>query len=225
MNLQHTGVSGAVYYKHHWSSFFSNRFQLTYLDIAGTDASSEVYKIRNLTFQTSIYEVSNMLEFNFQPFGTNYNDEAFTPYFFTGIAGFIFDPRRLENEDIKLRQLKTEGQRRSYSRLQPAIPIGIGIKTISTPKKNRGAWIFGIEACWRKTFTDYLDDVKGEYPDYTTMVNDKGLAAAQYSHAQTLQGGTPMPAGTMRGDTHLKDWYYFVGISISYRITPLICRL
>lgn len=211
-----------MYYKAQFSGFFSYRLQGSYMSIQGTDVNNRSYAARNLSFKTDIYEVSNIFEFNFQSFGMNYNDATFTPYFFSGLAGFFFDPRRLENEDIKLRNLKTEGQKHPYSLFQPAIPIGFGLKTMSNPRKSRGVWVLGIEGNWRKTFTDYLDDVNDTYPDYKTM-SDKQNGSAQYSHAQTMNGDAPYSAGTMRGDTHLKDWYYSINITLSFRFPGSSC--
>ena len=210
--------SAGVYYKYSMSSFFSYRLQGSFLKIDGTDEGDPSYGIRNLTFQSDVYELGNFFEFNFQPFGLNYGDKTWSPYFFSGLNIFMFDPRRLENEDIKLRNLRTEAQRRSYSRWQPSVPIGFGIKGISLRRhKGNGVWIFGLEGCWRKTFTDNLDDVNRNYPDYNTMVDKQGAASAQYSHTQTLNGDQPFAANTMRGDTHLKDWYYFIGLTMAYR--------
>jgi hypothetical protein len=164
-----------------------------------------------------------MVEFNFQKFGLNYDDNYWTPYVFTGIAGFFFDPTRLENTNIKLHDLKTEGQKKAYSLFQPSIPLGIGVKMSLRQKKNRGVWIMGVEGFWRKTFTDYLDDVGGNYPSYKAMVDNQGQGAADYSHAQVLIGGKPYNAGTMRGDTHLKDWYFFLGFTMAYRFPGSQC--
>lgn len=223
-NFKNFHPSFSLLYKYNLSSYFSWRLGLSYLKVSGSDEGVKGYDQRNLTFQTDIWDFGSTFEFNFQAFGTNVNDKTWTPYVFSGIHGFLFDPTRQENKDIKLRNLRTEGQKRAYSRFQPAVPLGFGIKTMLRPQKNRGVWIIGFEGCWRKTFTDRLDDVSGKYPDYRTMVDNQGIGAAQYSHAQTLNGGNPMPAGTMRGDPHLKDWYYFVGFTASYRFTPLICR-
>lgn len=212
-----------MYYKRQWNSYFANRMQVSYLKVSGTDKGDPVYNTRNLSFQTPIYEFFDAIEFNFQKFGMNHNDNLFTPYCYTGIAGFLFEPTRLENEDIKLRNLKTEGQHKGYSLFQPSIPIGFGFKTMMSPQKNRGVWVFAIECCWRKTLTDYLDDVSGTYPDYKTMVDRQGQGAAQYSQPQTLNGGAPYASGTMRGDNHLKDWYYTIGITLSYRFPGGAC--
>jgi hypothetical protein len=216
--------SGMLFSRYNLSSYFSWRNQFSYLKISGSDAGVKGYSNRNFNFQSNIWELSSTFEFNFQAFGTNVNDEYWTPYFYSGLSLFVFDPKRLDNKDIGLRKLRTEGQTKPYSRLQPSIPIGFGIKTMLNPSRNRGVWILGVEGCWRKTFTDYLDDVGGFYPDYKTMADKQGLASAQYSHAQTLNGKPFSPAGTMRGDKHLRDWYYFIGFTASYRFTPLICR-
>jgi hypothetical protein len=95
---------------------------------------------------------------------------------------------------------------------------------MGTAKRHKGAWVFGIEAIWRKTFIDYLDDVDKVYPDYNEMKKNKGLGNAQYSQAQTLNGEPALNLGTFRGDVHLKDWYYFYGFNLSYRFTPFLCR-
>jgi len=223
-NFKQSGISGGAFYKYNLSSYFCWRTQLQYLNIGGTDKGVVGYEKRNLSFQTDIWEFGNTFEFNFQPFGTNVNDEYWTPYFYSGLNVFLFDPTRLENKDIRLRNLRTEGQNKAYRRFQPSIPIGFGLKTMLKPQKNRGVWIFAIEGCWRKTFTDYLDDVSRTYPDYRATLDTKGLGAAEYSHPETLLGMQPLPAGTQRGDKHLKDWYYFIGFTASYRFTPLICR-
>ena len=223
-NFKNTQPGFGVFYKYNLSSYFCWRNQLQFMGVAGSDKGVKGYNNRNLSFQTDIWDISSTFEFNFQPFGTNVNDLNWTPYFYTGLNLFLFDPTRLENKDIRLRGLRTENQKKPYSRLQPAIPIGFGLKKMLTPQKNRGVWIVGIEGCWRKTFTDYLDDVSGVFPDYKALVDSRGLGTAEYSHPEVLLGNAPVPAGTMRGDKHLKDWYYFIGFSVSYRFTPLICR-
>jgi hypothetical protein len=221
-NLGHFHLSAGVFHKYNFSGYISNRIQVSYLKISGTDSGSESYAYRNLTFQSAIGEISEMIEFNFHQFGTNIRDKRSTPYAFFGVNAFVFGPRRLENHDIKLRPLRTNGHKYSY--LQPSVTLGLGYKFMLTPRRNRGAWIIGLEGAWRKTFTDNLDDVSGQYPDYQEMVDNQGQMAADYSHAQTLNGNAPFGAGVMRGDPHLKDWYYFIGLSLSYRFTPYICR-
>ncbi len=57
-------------------------------------------------------------------------------------------------------------------------------------------WQLGLEASVRKTFFDYLDDVSGE-----------DLIDKNYNY----------------GNRHDKDWYYFLGLSISYTFYTIPC--
>jgi hypothetical protein len=48
-------------------------------------------------------------------------------------------------------------------------------------------------------------------------VREQGVGAGDYSHTETLNNKKPITAGSMRGDPALKDWYFMVGITISFR--------
>jgi len=223
-NTAHFHPSYGVYQKYNFSSYFSLRNQISFLEISGESKGTAGLAYQNLNFKSKIYEYSPLIEFNFHPFGTNIRDGWATPYVLTGMSFFHFNPTRIDNEDIRLRNLNTEGQKKSYSLLQPSLPLGVGIKAMSPPQRGKGSVIVGLEILWRKTFTDNLDDVNSSYGDYKTMLENQGQSSAENGQAQVQQGNPTLPAGTMRGDTHLKDWYYFVGLSLSYRFTPLICR-
>ncbi len=223
-NWKHFHLSYGAYYKRNLSNYFAWRNQISFLEISGTTDGNPNLQFQNLNFQTKIYEYSSMLNFDFKAFGTNINNNTSTPYALIGLSGYMFDPYRLDREDVNLRVLNTENRNRNYSRLQMSVPLGLGFKVRSTHTKNRGAWIFGVEAIWRKTFMDKLDDVEGVYPDYAKMKKDRSEGSAQYSQAQTLNGQPTLAAGTYRGSSHLNDWYYFYGFNLSYRFTPLICR-
>lgn len=215
--------SAAVYFQRNYRHYFSWRIAGSYLSIGGTDKGNAYYAKRNLSFYSNIYELSNNVIFNFRPFGTNINDERSTLYVVTGLNLFMFDPKDYNNRDIRLQPLKTDATLR-YWRLQPCIPIGLGYKIKGLTRRGRGANVLGIEAVWRKTITDNLDDVSGTYTDYTKTLAERGTNSAQYSHAEVSAGRAPYPSGMQRGDLHLKDWYYFVGFSFSFRLTPEICR-
>jgi hypothetical protein len=104
-----------------------------------------------------------------------------------------------------------------YSRFQFAIPFGAGIKY----RLDR-QWDFGFEIGWRKTFTDYLDDVSGTYADKNDLnaVDPTGLSA-YFSDRSAESGYTELSGygnlgdqrGDMRGD---KDWYIVTNINLTY---------
>ena len=224
LNTKYYKPSGCVYQKYNFSSYFGLRNQLSFLQIQGTSDDVVGLQFQNINFQTQVIEAASMVEFNFHPFGTNINDGIATPYFLLGLGGFWFDPHRLDKEEVNVRDLKTEQQASRYSQIQPSIPIGFGIKTMASNRQHAGGWIVGAEVIFRKTFTDYLDDTYKSYGDYKTIKEQQGAGAADWSQSHVLTGGSVVAKGTMRGDTHLKDWYYFAGLTFSYRFTPQVCR-
>jgi hypothetical protein len=224
LNTKHFKPSGALYQKLNFSSYFGLRNQISYLQIQGTSEDIKGLQYQNINFQSEVIEAASMMEFNFHPFGTNINDGIATPYFLLGLGGFWFDPYRLDKNEVNVRDLRTEQQAKRYSQIQPCIPIGFGVKTMASNRQHAGGWIVGMEVIFRKTFTDYLDDTYKSYGDYKTIKEQQGAGAADWAQSQVLTGGNIVPKGTMRGDTHLKDWYYFAGLTFSYRFTPQVCR-
>lgn len=224
LNTAHYKPAAALFQKYNFSSYFGLRNQVSYMQIEGTSNDIKGLAYQNINFQTKVIEAASMVEFNFHPFGTNINDGIATPYFLLGLSGFWFDPYRLDKEEVNLRDLRTEQQAKRYSKLQPSIPIGFGVKTMATNRQHAGGWIVGFEVIFRKTFTDYLDDTYKSYGDYRTIKEQQGAGAADWAQSQVLTGGNQVAKGTMRGDTHLKDWYYFAGLTLSYRFTPQVCR-
>ena len=207
-------------YKYHHSKYFSSRYQFTYAQISGSDQNFSGNKYRNITFESKIYELGYNVEFNFKPFGINSNqhEERSTTFVFGGINLFMFNPvRRLSSGDeLELRDIGTEGQnvnnKRQYALIQPALSMGLGYK-FNVKRRT----VIGLELGFRKTFTDYLDDTKGQYVDYNTIVAKQGVGAGEYSHTETLNQNKPIRGGSMRGDPNLKDWYFTFGITISFR--------
>ncbi len=57
-------------------------------------------------------------------------------------------------------------------------------------------WHIGLEAGIRKTFTDYIDNISGS-----------DLRIKDYAY----------------GDEHTADWYYFIGLSLSYTFYTIPC--
>lgn len=213
-----THLMGGVYFERNFNEWFSLRFNGAYGKISGSDANFPEFALRNLSFYSHIAEGAVLGEFNFQPFGLNPNLSYITPYVFTGLAFFHFNPKtEFNGEEIQLRRLGTEGQglngKKRYSLLQPAIPLGFGIKV-----KSGRHMLVGVEVGFRKTWTDYLDDVKGEYPDYDVMLEEKGLLAASLSHRyKEIESNYTTQASKMRGDPHLNDWYFFMNLRIGYK--------
>jgi len=176
---------------------------------------------RNLNFTSSITD--GMLGVGY--YITNPNTHFINPYVFAGIAYYHFNPYTYDtsnrNEKIYLKPLSTEGQgfvagKEDYKLSQFSIPFGGGLKFSLTDN-----FRVGIEVSMRKTFNDYLDDVSGSYVDEALLLTNRGPQAVElaYRGDELKTGSTTYPAGgSSRGTTITSDWYYFTGLTLSYRL-------
>ena len=178
---------------------------------------------RGLHFRSPIYELSGQIEFNFLPYQSGNPLYTWTPFVYTGISIFSFNPQaeNINGEWVDLQELGTEGQgtttefngntRSKYSLIQFAIPIGGGLKIAVNENFN-----IVLEYGARKTFTDYLDDVSTTYAG----PNINGSWPVEMSDlAQQMSD----PNGThvkdeQRGNPDKKDWYSFAGITLSFKL-------
>ena len=213
------------------NKFFTLRANGMYGRISGNDGKTllEWRHIRNLSFETHIYELSLVSELHL--FG--YEDcggKRFSPYAYFGLGVFNFNPKTIYNGQwVELQPLGTEGQgtslypeRQPYKLTQVSIPFGGGIKF----RVGRGLNL-SAEIGWRKTFTDYLDDVSLTYVDRDILIAENGLL----SHNLSNRSGEVLPSpinrlnGEQRGDPTDKDWYLFGGLILSYTFgTPCYNR-
>lgn len=198
------------------------RFDYSHGKVEGDDKKSGNTKIskRNLNFKSEIKEVALIAEYSW---ANNYT-APFTPYFFTGIGVFKFNPSTLDSAGrvVFLHDLSTEGQglkkypdRKPYNLTQFNIPIGAGMKFNLTEN------IFvAVEGGIRKLFTDYLDDVSTSYPDRDALLAGKGQLAVDLSYrADELPpyNHTFPKGGSQRGNKD-KDWYYFAQFRINFKL-------
>ncbi len=186
---------------------------------------------RNLSFKTPITEVSAVLKFDFIPTDRSfYYRPNFTPYVFGGVAVFSFNPQaELNGEDIELQPLGTEGQflpdpndefPDPYRLTQISIPLGVGVRF-----KLARNWDLEVETGFRKTFTDYLDDVSSLYPDLEELRAQNPTAAILSDRLDQTRfpGQTAAEVNGIRGDRTQADWYIFTGATISYIIDWVKC--
>lgn len=222
--LKETHLAGGAFFRYNLGKYWSLKPALQIGTISGSDKNFKENKYRNLSFKSNITELSTMMEFNFKPFGAMVRTESFTPYLELGLAMFHFNPKAKYNGDwFNLHNLRTEGQssREMYKLTQLSIPFGMGLKW----SINNNLTV-GFEFVYRKTFTDYLDDVSKTYPDLPSHTKQYGALSTALSDRSPEVEGVDAPlstGGDMRGDPALKDWYVFSMFSFSYRFTPIVC--
>ncbi|MEO6733600.1 MAG: DUF6089 family protein [Ferruginibacter sp.] len=197
------------------------RGNVTFGKIKGDDNKSLINFPRNLSFSSPITDIHLGLEYDI----LNSYQHTLTPFVFAGVSAFMFKPSTIDStgKKIMLQPLGTEGQgfyqgRTKYNLTQMALPFGGGIKfSLSENIKVR------FEIGLRKTFTDYLDDVSTTYADETLLLQNNGQQAVDIAfRGDEIKGNSTLypAAGTQRGNPASKDWYYFTGLGISYRLSP-----
>jgi opacity protein-like surface antigen len=203
------------------SNHVNLRAGLTLAKVEGADSliKQEDVRLRNLSFQSHITEFSAVAEFN--TFDMEY--KRWSPYVFAGLALYHFNPYTYDqqNNKVYLQPLGTEGQglagySKQYSLTQLALPFGGGIKyNISDNVR------IGLELGLRKLFTDYLDDVSGNYADPADLLANRGQQAVDLSYREDeLPNGNPVypPKGETRGSPKYKDYYYFTGLHLVFTL-------
>src|SRR5690606_33540360 len=174
-------------------------------------------QIRNINFTSGITDVHLALQYYITPLGKN----SLTPYVFAGVGMYHFNPYTHDTANTKyfLRPLSTEGQgfeegNDYYKLTQFNVPFGAGVKLSLSENLN-----VGIELGLRKLFTDHLDDVSGVYVDENLLIANRGTKAAElaFRGGELKTGATYPAAGTRRGGDN-KDWYYFTGVTLSFRL-------
>mgnify|MGYP001266507176 CR=1 FL=1 len=200
---------------------FVYKAEAMYINLKSDERQSEdtIAFNRGLHFRSPVYEISGQLEFNFLPYQPGNPLYTWTPFIYTGISIFHFNPQA-ENKNgewVDLQELGTEGQgtttfpnRNKYSLIQFAIPMGLGMKIAVNESFN-----ILLEYAVRKTFTDYLDDVS------TTFVGGNGTTYPIEMPIESQEMSDPMGTHSkdlQRGDPDKKDWYSFAGITLSFKL-------
>ncbi len=212
-----------VFVKRNLSPFFSFALSAKQGTISGDDANFDHLEKRNLSFESTITEVSAIFEFNFFPFLKGLGPDQFTPYVYSGFAMFRFEPTTvLDGETYELQNFRTEGQGVTsdapgqYSNFQPAIPIGGGFKVQLDRRLN-----LTFKVGYRATFTDFLDDVSTNYPEKDALADAQGPKAVRLSDRSAEAWYTGPEK--QRGNPQNNDWYLFAGFTFSYNIENPDC--
>ncbi len=206
---------------------------------------------RNIHFRSPIAELSStaqlyLLRFNRQGArhgrltGSMFSGSfGVSGYIFAGVGGFYYNPQAyFDATDYQgifpadqlpasgwynLRPLRTEGQgffdtRDEYSQFSFVIPFGLGAHVHISRD-----FAIGIQYGYRKTFTDYIDDVSKTYVDpaiYSLIFEEPARAAlAEYFANPTnnsLAKSVTAP-GQQRGNPYNTDTYMFGMITVYYK--------
>jgi hypothetical protein len=237
LNFPLTKTAFGLGYRYKIQRWMNVTTKFNYLIVQGDDAlTQEQYRHnRNLNFKSNIFELAARVEMGFESSktGNRYGirktlnrrmkNNKHGVFFFAGIGAFYFNPKgRLPNGTyIPLRPLHTEGQGlpngpKQYSNYSICIPLGVYYKVTINKQ-----WTVGIEFSYRKTFTDYIDDVSGRYYDNNAIKAAYGPLAAQMADPSLGNiPGASLPAAdglaAQRGDPTQKDAYISLEVTVGY---------
>jgi len=182
------------------------RLDVSYYQISGDDRLADPKshrRPRNLNFRARNIEAAMLVEYYLKPVKLyNHSRHWLNPYIFLGLGLSTNDPHaRYRGHWIALRPLETEGE--AYPGIVMTFPMGIGLKYKLTP------WVdLSLEANYRFTNTDYLDDISAynvsdfyedlvkDYNGYYTEVNGEQVF---YSNPMRLRMAIRNP-NFQRGD-------------------------
>jgi len=212
----------SLMYRYNVFTRMSLRFNYTQGSVEAFDQDSKnpLRVNRNLNFHSNIKELAGGIEFYYANFyfgrTNSKKDIQGTCYLLAQLGVFYMNPTTtLNGETVELRPLGTEGQgtplskKGTYSNFQLCVPLGVGAKA----QLGKNVMV-NVDLAIRKTFTDYLDDVKSAtYADPTVLATASGENAALLSN-RSIDGDRH----GYRGNPTTKDWYVYAGATVSFRL-------
>jgi hypothetical protein len=236
LELSQTRTAFGVGYRYQVLRWMNVTGRFNYLIVQGDDAlTNEMYRNnRNLNFKSNIFELAGRLEMGWQSskVGNRYGikktlnrrmkNNVHSVFVFAGVGGFYFNPkgRSASGNYVKLRPLHTEGQGlpggpKQYKNYSVSIPLGIYYRCALNKQ-----WTVGVEISYRKTFTDYIDDVSTTYYDNEAIEAAYGSLAAAMADpnkGQIYGFSAPDASGNaaQRGDRQ-KDSYMSAELTVGY---------
>lgn len=236
LNLSQNRSAFGIGARYRFHKYLCTAAKFNYLIVKGDDRlTANAYRNnRNLNFRSNIFELSARIEAGTQRIkrgGGHYGVQRNTArtrnishgiYGFIGIGVFYFNPygKTPDGRWVALKPLHTEGQGlpggpKQYKNFSISIPVGGYYKF--TLKK---IWSLGVELSYRKTFTDYIDDVGSVY--YNKNLLAQAYGADSYTMSDPSKGNiygatSPDAAGrpAQRGDNQ-KDIYLSLEVTLGY---------
>ena len=194
-------LQGTLFGKRNFDNVWSLRVGLNLAKLNGADSIKpidELTRRRDARFRAGVIEFSAIMEFNFLDFLRNDSEFRFSPYAFFGLGYSHI-----------LARGNTWGYLPSsnYNLGTVVIPFGGGIKY-----RLNDRWTLAAELGFRPTLSDYLDKIDSTLP-----------AIPRYPPPTDPSTRQIPPFGINFGNPNDKDWYHFLGLTISYTFANVKC--
>ena len=197
--------------------------------LSGADSLVSGKEKRNLHFYTLVHDFRLQTSIDLKAIlrkiwpnkivGRSDFEPGFTgPNLILGVGMLKFNPKGEKNGQVyQLQKLGTEGQYipngnygEPYKLWSFNIKYGFGMGYNLGRQLNLEAQLI-----YTKTFTDYLDDVSSEYPDYNQLIaSDNGETTAFFTYGGN--DGSTKPKGSLRGNPGTQDSFITLGFKLTY---------
>ena len=196
------GIQGTLFGRRNFDNAWSLRAGFTVSRLNGADSISPIDGVamtRNAFFKGTMAEISATMEFHFLDYMSHRSTTRFSPFGFFGLGYGLFYGQG--------QSYQADPFPGNYSVGTVIVPFGAGIKY-----KLKDRVLLSFEGGAKATFSDNLDKIGDEtlyLPRYRT---DPGTGN------QVLD-----PASINFGNQSDRDWYYFLGFTISYSFHQIKC--
>ncbi|MGY6520260.1 MAG: type IX secretion system protein PorG [Mongoliitalea sp.] len=192
------GLQGTFFGRRNFDNVWSLRGGLSFARISAADSITRLDPVavsRDAFFRGNVWEISAVMEYHFLDFMHPQAQFRFSPYGFFGL-GFTYYSG--EGRSFLLEQPER------FRTTTPVIPFGLGIKY-----RLNDRWVLAAELGFRATFTDRLDKIE-----------DNQLVIPRFPNPNVTE---PQVFGYNAANYSDRDWYYFLGLTISYSISSVKC--
>lgn len=195
-----SGLQGTLFGKRNFDNVWSLKLGVNLAKIRAADSIRPIdamASVRQGHFTGRITELSAIMEFNFLDYVNHKSEFRFSPYAFFGM-GYAF-----VNAEGRMH---TGAPVEKYRTNTLVVPFGGGLKFLLTNQLN-----LGLEFSFRPTTSDALDQLGSQLPALPRY--DTPLGPDTKALAKSMNFGNP----------NSKDWYYFLGLTVSYTLTKARC--
>ncbi len=195
-----SGLQGTLFGKRNFDNVWSLKVGVNLAEIMAADSIKPIDAMASLRqghFTGRITELSAIMEFNFLDYVNHKSEFRFSPYAFFGMGYAFVNAEGRMNAGVPVENYKTR---------TVVIPFGGGLKFLLTNQLN-----LGMELGFRPSTSDALDPLSSPVPALPRY--DTPLGPDTKALPQSLNFGNP----------NTKDWYYFLGVTVSYTLTKARC--
>lgn len=199
------GIQGTLFGRRNFDNAWSLRAGLSVARLNGADSISPIDPFaltRDAYFSGTLFEGAAVMEFHFLDYLSHQSRTRYSPYGFFGVGYSVFAGNG--------QSYWLDPNSGSYTVATPIIPFGIGIKY-----KLKDRLLLAMELGFRATFVDYLDKVEDRQDYPTKFIDSHPVYGDDVSYSN--------PDYFNFGNKYDKDWYYFLGISLSYSFHKVKC--